>query len=215
MISSSTPSFRCNATLIRHGHEYDRYNRRRLLQKQTFPSGIVPIDCRQACFRDFITVEIASRLPMNSAEHGEARSCRAASRALYKRLHELDDVRPQSPPPFLLATPGVRSPRKIWRELSQWREGFWIAIADNQFFAAGWIGWRSVAPDAIDAVQACWICALVGSDSAEGGAVHVGPRVANRGGGPRSVASREQVVRTARCASSWQATPRPRLRSPP
>ncbi|HHQ48836.1 MAG TPA: hypothetical protein ENK19_08145, partial [Acidobacteria bacterium] len=85
-------------TLIRHGHEYDRYNfSRDLSRRKTMP----PLDeaaYARPTLGDFITVAVAARLPVLFREvHGDGKILsRPALGALYRRLLAFDDLRPQS-----------------------------------------------------------------------------------------------------------------------
>jgi len=92
-------SFAAEQALVRHGHEYDRYNfsadAGALDEIPTFfPDAVY----HEAAFGDFITVDVASRLPtMFREQHGDARILAdPVLRTLYLRLLEFDDLRPMS-----------------------------------------------------------------------------------------------------------------------
>ncbi len=98
--------------LVRHGHEYDRYNFAKDYASKageplpdTFPAS----DYDASAFGDFITVDVAARLPfLFRAVHDDSKIvANEALRQVYRRLLEFDDVRPQSAlVDFLLNIPG-------------------------------------------------------------------------------------------------------------
>lgn len=86
-------------TLIRHGHEYDRFNFSADYSKEDVIPLAIPVKAYdEAPFGDFVTVDIASRSPhLFRKEHGEANIIADPTlRAVYLRLLEFDDLRPQS-----------------------------------------------------------------------------------------------------------------------
>ena len=86
-------------TVIRHGHEYDRYNFSADYSKEDpIPLQMPVEEYDEAPFGDFVTVDIASRSPhLFRAEHGGANIIAdPILRAVYLRLLEFDDLRPQS-----------------------------------------------------------------------------------------------------------------------
>jgi hypothetical protein len=85
--------------LIRHGHEYDRFNFSVDYSKVDPIPLHIPLGAyNEAAFGDFVTVDIASRSPhLFREEHGSANIIAdPVLRAVYLRLLEFDDLRPQS-----------------------------------------------------------------------------------------------------------------------
>ncbi len=84
--------------LIRHGHEYDKYNYARDLSRGPIAKDLPVEDYGRATFGDFMTVMIASRLPYCFREKysEETIANDPVLSALYCRLLQFDDVRPQS-----------------------------------------------------------------------------------------------------------------------
>lgn len=106
-------------TLVRHGHVYDRYNFPRDLRRAARIEAD-PFDPLhgEPSFGDFITVDIAACLPwLYRRIHGEAAILHGETihRDLYRRLVQLDDLRPQSALlDFLLAVPGYTD-TQVWK----------------------------------------------------------------------------------------------------
>ena len=95
--------------IVRHGHEYDRYNfARDYSQADTIPLHIPSSEYDVSPFGDFATVDLASRIPQLFRQHhtdSKIRSDRVL-RTIYLRLLEFDDLRPQRAIlNFLLNTP--------------------------------------------------------------------------------------------------------------
>ena len=115
--------------LIRHGHEYDPFNFRSDLsgKNMTIPTSIDDVEYQGPALGDYVTVEFASRLPVVfRSEHGEQEiATDEVLRAVYRRLLEFDDVRPQSALlDFLQSTPRPEGgaedeewTREVWRSL--------------------------------------------------------------------------------------------------
>lgn len=85
--------------LVRHGHEYDPYNFSHDLSGwPDIPVHLPEEYYRRPTFGDFVTVDIASYLPhLFRQHHGDSAILRdEALRAVYLRLLEFDDLRPQS-----------------------------------------------------------------------------------------------------------------------
>src|SRR5579883_934427 len=119
--------------LVRHGHEYDPANfggklkkkGKRILRDQP------PQSYNKPTFGDFVTVQVASRLPsMFRTEYGDAAiASDPLLRTVYLRLLEFDDLRPQNavvrfildvrPPRELRAT--FRDHPEIW-QAQMWRK---------------------------------------------------------------------------------------------
>lgn len=87
------------SVLIRHGHEYDRNNFALDPEKwKTIPLEVPERGYADANFGDFVTIDIATRLPwLLRKRYGDTaiRDSGALS-SLYLRLLQFDDVRPQS-----------------------------------------------------------------------------------------------------------------------
>jgi UDP-2,3-diacylglucosamine pyrophosphatase LpxH len=84
--------------LIRHGHEYDRYNFGADLSGKQIEVRLPNEYYDKATFGDFNTVMVAARLPNLFCSHFGNANILAdpALQAIYCRLLEFDDVRPQS-----------------------------------------------------------------------------------------------------------------------
>jgi UDP-2,3-diacylglucosamine pyrophosphatase LpxH len=123
--------------LVRHGHEYDRFN-----FSADHGKGAIALDLPEAeysapAFGDFMTVEVASQLPVLFRKvHTDATIVAdPVLRALYIRLLEFDDVRPQSAlVEFLLRTPGLPLGEKgLWRLIEPVVRELLEAIGDAPF----------------------------------------------------------------------------------
>jgi UDP-2,3-diacylglucosamine pyrophosphatase LpxH len=96
--------------IIRHGHEYDPFNFSADHTKGSVPLNIPEAEYDAPTFGDFMTVQVASQLPvLFRARYKDSAILSTNSlRELYLRLIQFDDVRPQSALlEFLLATPGT------------------------------------------------------------------------------------------------------------
>jgi UDP-2,3-diacylglucosamine pyrophosphatase LpxH len=84
--------------LIRHGHEYDKFNFSRDLARGPIAEQLPAADYGKATFGDFVTVMIAARLPYCfRGKYGDAAIAGDPElSAVYCRLLQFDDVRPQS-----------------------------------------------------------------------------------------------------------------------
>jgi hypothetical protein len=194
--------------LVRHGHEYDRYNfSEDYSDAEALPAQFPDTQYDAPAFGDFITIEVASRLPsLFREEHGDD-GIRGdeVQKAVYLRLLEFDDLRPQSALlDFLLTVPDtIYEPRvtqeAVWGTLIPVAQRLLNDICDHPFLRA-WLRklekrWR---PDSIDIVQGLldsrlWRpefslrAARILNDQATAGA---------RGSaGPERLAAREEVVR--------------------
>jgi UDP-2,3-diacylglucosamine pyrophosphatase LpxH len=107
--------------LVRHGHEYDRFNFSVNYSGMGLPSSIPEHEYSSPCFGDFVTVQVASRLPNLFRKHHSAQAIAtdATLEVVYVRLLEFDDLRPQSALlDFLLHIPGSDlSEDAIWTRL--------------------------------------------------------------------------------------------------
>lgn len=123
--------------LVRHGHEYDPYNFSvDHSATDPFPSALSVAEYDNATFGDFITVNVASRLPyLFRQEYGANQLLSDPDlRRLYIRLLEFDDVRPQSAlVDFLLSTPGSRL-EKGWKYLEPVARKLLDEICDHPIF---------------------------------------------------------------------------------
>lgn len=91
--------FEQEQTLVRHGHEYDRYNFAHDHSKGgSIATNLAEKQYVAPAFGDFVTIDIASRLPYEfRAYHGEATiATTPLLRHLYLRLLEFDDLRPMA-----------------------------------------------------------------------------------------------------------------------
>jgi UDP-2,3-diacylglucosamine pyrophosphatase LpxH len=123
--------------LVRHGHEYDPYNFSvDHSATDPFPVVLGATEYDNATFGDFITVNVASRLPyLFQQEYGPEKLLNDPDlRRLYIRLLEFDDVRPQSALlDFLLNIPGW-DPEKAWKYLEPIARKLLDEICDDAFF---------------------------------------------------------------------------------
>jgi UDP-2,3-diacylglucosamine pyrophosphatase LpxH len=150
------------AVLIRHGHEYDRYNfsadhRNR---PPVFPGSFPAMEYDEPTLGDFITVEVAVQLAVLFRQHCEDISSDPVKVQLYQRLLEFDDVRPQSAiVDFLLQMPERRiSPEQVWALLDPIVHVLLEKIHDSEFLR-GWLdklndAWHLDIMDAVKLVLA-------------------------------------------------------------
>ena len=147
--------------LIRHGHEYDRYNfSTDVRDDETIPTHLPDKVYQDAPFGDFVTVDIASRLPHAfRQEHGDDKILRNETlRQLYGRLLEFDDLRPQRAMfnYFLHASNSDSiSPEVTWRAIEPVILNILNDLHDHSFLHY-WLDEydRKGVPDVFDAVQA-------------------------------------------------------------
>jgi len=127
------------AVLIRHGHEYDNNNF--AIDLEPFKS--IPLDVpergySEANFGDFITIDIAVRLPyLFRRKYGdEAVLDDPVMAKLYERLLQFDDVRPQSALfDYLLDdSAGDYSAEEAWERLVPVVEDILDEVHDQKFF---------------------------------------------------------------------------------
>jgi len=86
------------SALVRHGHEYDRFNfSYDVTQDPEIPVHFPDKTYAAAPFGDFVTIDIAARLPtMFRLHHGDDNILSdRVLRTIYERLLEFDDLRPQ------------------------------------------------------------------------------------------------------------------------
>lgn len=108
--------------LVRHGHEYDRFNFSENYEDTSpLPEAIPASQYDSPAFGDFITVEVAARLPYQFRQtYTPTDICRKpALGVLYKGLLAFDDVRPQSALlDYLLSeTDSATSRSELWKLL--------------------------------------------------------------------------------------------------
>jgi UDP-2,3-diacylglucosamine pyrophosphatase LpxH len=145
--------------VVRHGHEYDLYNFAVDLQQATEIPLYLPEEHHDApTFGDFVTVDIASRLPFLFRQHhgDEALLSTPLLRTVYIRLLEFDDLRPQSAMlRFLLHMPeeGLK-PEVVWRVIEPVLRQLLEAIHDDVYLHE-WLGRLSsrAVIDAFDVVR--------------------------------------------------------------
>jgi UDP-2,3-diacylglucosamine pyrophosphatase LpxH len=124
--------------VVRHGHQYDLYNfGADLRQTAEIPLYLPEEHHEAATFGDFVTVDIASRLPFLFRQyHGdEALLSTPLLRTVYLRLLEFDDLRPQSAMlRFLLHMPeeGL-TPQVVWRVIEPVLRQLLEAIHDDPY----------------------------------------------------------------------------------
>jgi UDP-2,3-diacylglucosamine pyrophosphatase LpxH len=144
--------------VVRHGHEYDLYNFAVDLRQASEIPLYLPEEHHDApTFGDFITVDIASRLPFLFRQHhgDEALLNTPLLRTVYIRLLEFDDLRPQSAMlRFLLQMPeeGLK-PQVVWRVIEPVLRQLLEAIHDDAYMHQ-WLGRLSsrTVIDAFDVV---------------------------------------------------------------
>jgi UDP-2,3-diacylglucosamine pyrophosphatase LpxH len=117
--------------LIRHGHEYDRYNFAADLRGSTIPVQLPTADYGRATFGDFVTTMIASRLPycyrQKYTDAGIIED--SVLRAVYCRLLQFDDVRPQSAVvSFFLDMVTPRDLREAFSSRQAWQKKIWSIL---------------------------------------------------------------------------------------
>ena len=131
------------AVLIRHGQEYDRNNfcedlGRHFGIRQSVPMELPEKFYSGPSFGDFITIDVAVRLPhLFRREYGDAEILRdRVLAALYLRLLQFDDVRPQAALlDYLLDTSGGQfSAEDAWERLVPVIQKLLSEIHDNRFF---------------------------------------------------------------------------------
>jgi UDP-2,3-diacylglucosamine pyrophosphatase LpxH len=152
-------TFPREGALIRHGHEYDRYNFVADYSKaQVIPLQIPSEAYDGPPFGDFVTVDIASRLPlMYRQHHGDSKILADRTlRTVYQRLLEFDDLRPQTAMlNFLLSIPDSRMNQiKVWQTIEPVIYNLLEELHDHPFLIA-WLEqmdtkWQL---DAIDVIQ--------------------------------------------------------------
>jgi UDP-2,3-diacylglucosamine pyrophosphatase LpxH len=126
------------SVLIRHGHEYDAYNFAvDYSDAERIPLHISREHYDSPTLGDFITIEVVARLPVEYRRvHSPEDILRDPTRrAVYKRLLEFEDVRPQSALiPFLLKMPKHGfSDEDIWATLEPVLQNIIDDLHDHPF----------------------------------------------------------------------------------
>jgi UDP-2,3-diacylglucosamine pyrophosphatase LpxH len=125
--------------LIRHGHEYDITNfALDLPENAPIPLKVAEAGYSQANFGDFITIDVAVRLPyLFRRKYGDDQILKdEVLESLYLRLLQFDDVRPQSALlDYMLDTSsGDFSAEDAWERLVPVIQELLSEIHDNKFF---------------------------------------------------------------------------------
>ena len=125
--------------LIRHGHEYDNNNFAiDFREDQPIPLEVDEAGYSQANFGDFITIDVAVRLPyLFRRKYGDQQILKdSVLESLYLRLLQFDDVRPQSALlDYMLDTSGGDfSTEEAWEKLVPVMQELLSEIHDNKFF---------------------------------------------------------------------------------
>jgi predicted phosphodiesterase len=127
--------------IVRHGHEYDAFNfGTDYSRKTSIPSSIPEEHYEAPTFGDFVTVDIVGALPWRMRRHygDETIVDTPALAAIYLRLLEFDDVRPQSRLlDFVLGTADT-NPRQDeqWNLLRPVLAGLLDDVCDHPFLRA-------------------------------------------------------------------------------
>jgi UDP-2,3-diacylglucosamine pyrophosphatase LpxH len=147
------------SVLIRHGHEYDPYNfAADYTDADPIPTHIPRAHYDEPSLGDFITIDVVARLPVEyrRVHTPEGIVADPVKRAVYKRLLEFEDVRPQSAMlSFLLKMPKRGfTEEDIWTTLEPVVQNIIDDVHDHPFLHR-WIDewdkpWR---PDRMDLVQ--------------------------------------------------------------
>ena len=125
--------------LIRHGHEYDRNNFLLDIEKSaTLPLELPEDAYAQPNFGDFITIDVAVRLPyLFRKKYGDHQILSDPVMAnVYQRLLQFDDVRPQSAllDYMLDSSGGDYSAEEAWERLVPVIQDLLEEIHDHPFF---------------------------------------------------------------------------------
>src|SRR5438105_2620978 len=125
--------------LVRHGHEYDNNNfTLDLPEKESIPLEVEEAGYSEANFGDFITIDVAVRLPhLFRRRYGDEQILKGpVLSALYLRLLQFDDVRPQSAllDYMLDDSGGDFSVEEAWEKLVPVMQDLIAEIHDNKFF---------------------------------------------------------------------------------
>jgi len=144
------------SALIRHGHEYDYYNFAvDYSEAERIPLHIPRAHYDAPTFGDFITIEVVARLPVEFRRVHEPEDILGdpVKRAVYKRLLEFEDVRPQSALiPFLIKMPKHGfSEEDIWSTLEPVVRNVLDDLHDHPFLHRWLDDWgKTWRPDRMD-----------------------------------------------------------------
>jgi len=135
------------AVLIRHGHEYDPHNfGTDLTGGPGIPLEVPDRAYSKPTFGDFITIDVAVRLPYLFRKHyGDAEILKdKVLSGLYLRLLQFDDVRPQSALlDYLLDSSGAEfSEEQAWERLVPVIKLLMDEVHENKFFRR-WLAERA------------------------------------------------------------------------
>jgi len=125
--------------LVRHGHEYDNNNFAiDFPEKESIPLEVDEAGYSDANFGDFITIDVAVRLPyLFRRKYGDEQILKdPVLGSLYLRLLQFDDVRPQSVllDYMLDDSDGKFSAEEAWEKLVPVMQDLISEIHDNKFF---------------------------------------------------------------------------------
>lgn len=147
------------SVVVRHGHEYDRYNFSiDFTPEATIPFHLPDEAYDEPSFGDYATVDIAARIPyLFRRHHGDDRIRKDESlRTIYLRFLEFDDLRPQRAMfNFLVNIPGREiGPKVVWQAIEPIIYQLLEELQEDPFLEA-WLDkldkeWRL---DTIDVVQ--------------------------------------------------------------
>ena len=151
--------FEREQTLVRHGQEYDRYNfAHDHSHGQPIPTRLPDSQYADPAFGDFITIDVASRLPYEFRQyHGDDKIINDPMlRHLYKRLTGFDDLRPMGAMfNYFMHMPDVWFEEElVWQAIEPVLIRMLETLHDDPFLHR----WLKVydkrwQPDAVDAVQ--------------------------------------------------------------
>lgn len=152
-------TFPQEGAMVRHGHEYDRYNfALDLGRKQSIPVDLPESAYNAPPFGDFATIDLASRIPSLFRQHHGDEKILAdpVLRGIYERLLDFDDLRPQRAMlNYLLNMPSDRiSQVNVWDSIEPIIIKLLEEIHENPFLDY-WLNkmdkkWKI---DAIDVIQ--------------------------------------------------------------
>lgn len=184
--------------LVRHGHEYDRFNFSEDYEEfEPFPETIPEAHYDAPCLGDFITVEVAARLPvLFRAIHGDGVVYGdPVLRQVYLRLLEFDDVRPQAALiPFLLSIPNGPPPDAVWDTLVPVVRQLLDELSESEYLDH-WLHWLHLKGVRLLLRSKVWKSGLVLGLLEK----HAGTIISSGGGQPaEQVARREAVVRNGK-----------------
>lgn len=198
-------TFERERALVRHGHEYDRYNfGADHTDTDEFPVHLPEAEYEAAPFGDFATIDLVSRFSyLFRRHHGDNKILASRTlRTVYERLLEFDDLRPQRAMfNYLLHIPEERmTPVMVWKTIEPVIYQL-LEETHNHPFLEFWLDkmdkkWRLDAIDAIQGVLGAKLWRLTGiplglaqfiSNTVIGGY--------KEEGGPHYYAAREKVIR--------------------